>query len=166
MEFEIVLESFERWFKGAQLTTDDTTNIVMGIILVVLLIVLIVMLVIISIQTLFWTRIGWFFEDVWHWLKRRRFVRRLTCPPYCSLIPGSYFDKEDLTDEEIHEIMNIIHHGNPPKYKIVRGEDMNKENLEQESNDNPINIKSNAEDFSNNDGLRADDRSTGTSRDC
>ena len=136
MDFEIVLESFERWFKGAQLTTDDTTNIVMGIILVVLLIVLIVMLVIISIQSLFWTRIGWFFEDVWHWLKRRRFVRRLTSPPYCSLIPGSYFDKEDLTDEEIHEIMNIIHHGNSPKYKIVRGEDLGKENLEQESNDN------------------------------
>ena len=136
MDFEIVLESFERWFKGAQLTTDDTTNIVMGIILVVLLIVLIVMLVIISIQTLFWTRIGWFFEDVWHWLKRRRFVRRLTSPPYCSLIPGSYFDKEGLTDEEIHEIMNIIHHGNPPKYKIVRGEDLGKENLEHESNDN------------------------------
>ena len=161
MEFEIVLESFERWFKGAQLTTDDTTNIVMGIILVVLLIVLIVMLVIISIQSLFWTRIGWFFEYVWHWFQRRRFVRRLTSPPYCSLIPGSYFDKEGLTDDEIHEIMNIIHHGNPPKYKIVRGVDMNKENLEQESNDNPINIKSNAEDFSNHDGLSADDRSAG-----
>jgi hypothetical protein len=42
----------------------------MGIILVVLLIVLIVMLVIISIQSLFWTRIGWFFEDVWHWFRR------------------------------------------------------------------------------------------------
>ena len=39
---------------------------------VVLLIILIVMLTIISIQSLFWTRIGWFFEDVWHWLKRRR----------------------------------------------------------------------------------------------
>ena len=44
MDFEIVLESFQRWFMGAQLTSDDTTNIVMGIILVVLLIVLIVML--------------------------------------------------------------------------------------------------------------------------
>lgn len=32
-------------------------------------IVLCAMLVI-SFQTLFWTRIGWFFEDVWHWLKR------------------------------------------------------------------------------------------------
>ena len=88
MDFEIVLESFERWLKGTQLTTDDTTNIVMGIILVVLLIVLIVMLVIISIQSLFWTRIGCFFEDVWHWLKRRRFVcgkkRKIQSPQHPS----------------------------------------------------------------------------------
>lgn len=67
---EIVIESFQRWFNGNQLTTDDTTNIVMGIIMVVLLIALIVMMVYISIQTLFWTRIGRFFEDVWHWMKR------------------------------------------------------------------------------------------------
>lgn len=67
---EIIIESFERWFNGNQLTTDDTTNIVMGIILVVLLIVLIVMLTLISIQTLFWTRIGWFFEDLCYWIKR------------------------------------------------------------------------------------------------
>ena len=86
MDFEIVLESFERWLKGTQLTTDDTTNIVMGIILVVLLIVLIVMLVIISIQSLFWTRIGWFFEDVWHWLKRRRFV----CGKKRKIHPSKY----------------------------------------------------------------------------
>ena len=45
--------------------------------------------------------------------------------------PGPCFGKEDLTDEEIHEIMNIIHHGNPPKYKIVRGEGMNKEDKKQ-----------------------------------
>ncbi len=116
---------------------------------------------IISIQSLFWTRIGWFFEDVWHWLKHRRIIRGFFDPRYSLLANGPCFGKEDLTDEEIHEIMNIIHHGNPPKYKIVRGVDMNMENLEQESNDNPINIKSNAEDFSNHDGLRADDRSAG-----
>ena len=112
MEFEIVLESFERWFKGAQLTTDDTTNIVMGIILVVLLIVLIVMLVIISIQSLFWTRIGWAFEDLWYWLGR-----------YITPIPGMRLSDEDLTEEDIHEIMNIIHKGNPPKYEIKKTED-------------------------------------------
>ena len=77
---------------------------------------------IISIQSLFWTRIGWFFEDVWHWLKRRRFIRGFFDSRYSSIVPGPCFGKEDLTDEEIHEIMNIIHHGNPPKYKIKREE--------------------------------------------
>ena len=95
MDFEIVLESFERRFKGAQLTTDDTTNIVMGIILIVLLIVLIVMLTIISIQSLFWTRIGWFFEDVWHWLKRNTPLGHCQC-----------FGEEDLTDEEIDTLLD------------------------------------------------------------
>ena len=107
MDFEIVLESFERWFKGYQLTDCDITNIVMGIILVVLLIVLIVMLVIISIQTLFWTRIGWFFEDFWHWLKRNTPLGHCQC-----------FGEEDLTNDEIHEVMNLIYDSNLPKYEI------------------------------------------------
>lgn len=120
MDFEIVLESFERWFKGAQLTTDDTTNIVMGIILVVLLIVLIVMLTIISIQSLFWTRIGWAFEDLWHWLKTRRYMRWFYGPRYPLLACGPCFEEEDLSDEEIHEIMDMIYKGNPPKYEIKK----------------------------------------------
>ena len=120
MDFEIVLESFERWFKGAQLTTDDTTNIVMGIILVVLLIVLIVMLTIISIQSLFWTRIGWFFEDVWHWLKTRRYMRWFFDPRYSLLACGPCFEEEDLSEKEIHEIMDMIYKGNPPKYEIKK----------------------------------------------
>lgn len=123
MDFEIVLESFERWFKGAQLTTDDTTNIVMGIILVVLLIVLIVMLTIISIQSLFWTRIGWFFEDVWHWLKTRRYMRWFYGPRYPLLACGPCFEEEDLSEKEIHEIMDMIYKGNPPKYEIKKTED-------------------------------------------
>lgn len=32
--------------------------------------------------------------------------------------------------KDIHEIMNIIHEGNPPKYKIVRQEDMTEEKKE------------------------------------
>ena len=123
MDFEIVLESFQRWFKGAQLTTDDTTNIVMGIILVVLLIVLIVMLTIISIQSLFWTRIGWFFEDVWHWLKTRRYMRWFYGPRYPLLACGPCFEEEDLSEKEIHEIMDMIYKGNPPKYEIKKTED-------------------------------------------
>ncbi len=38
------------------------------------------MIIHISIPTLFWTRIGWFFEDIWHWLKRRRIIRSLFTP--------------------------------------------------------------------------------------
>ena len=69
---EIIYESFQRWFNGNELTADETTNIVMSIIFCVLLIVTIVMLVYISIRTLFWNRIGWFFEDLWHWFGHSR----------------------------------------------------------------------------------------------
>ncbi len=61
MDFEIVLESFERWFKGYHQTDYDVTIIILSILLCVTIIVTIVM---VSIYTLFWTRIGWFFEDV------------------------------------------------------------------------------------------------------
>lgn len=117
---EIIIESFERWFNGNQLITGDTTNIVLGIILVVLFIVLIVMLTLISIQTLFWTRIGWFFEDVWHWLKTRRYMRWFYGPRYPLLACGLCFEEEDLSEKEIHEIMDMIYKGNPPKYEIKK----------------------------------------------
>ena len=109
---EIIYESFQRWFNGNELTADETTNIVMSIILFVLLIVTIVMLVYISIRILFWNRIGWFFEDLWHWFRR-----------YTSPIPSSFLCEEDLSEEDIHEVMNIIHDGNPPKYEIKKTED-------------------------------------------
>ena len=61
-----------------------------------------------------------------HWLKRRRIIRRLTGPRYSSLINGPFVKDEDLTDEDIHEIMNLIHKGNPPKYEIKRKEESSK----------------------------------------
>ena len=109
---EIIYESFQRWFNGNELTADETTNIVMSIIFCVLLIVTIVMLVYISIRTLFWNRIGWFFEDLWHWFKR-----------YTMPVPGTSLCDDDLTEEDVHEIMDIIHKGNPPKYEIKKTED-------------------------------------------
>ena len=112
--------------KEADNADNDITTTQM-IILCVLVVVTIALLIYLSIISKFWTRLGWFFEDVWHWFKET-----------ASISPGPCFGKEDLSDEEIHEIMNIIHHGNPPKYKIVRGVDMNKENLEQDNNNNPI----------------------------
>ena len=89
------------------------------------LILLIVMIIHISITTLFWTRIGWFFEDIWHWLKRRRIIRSLFTPNYLTLANDSCFGEEDNTDEDIHEIMNLIHNGNPLKYEIKRKEESN-----------------------------------------
>jgi hypothetical protein len=62
--------------------------------------------------TLFWTRIGWAFEDLWHWFKR-----------YTTPIPGTCLCDEELTDEDVREIMDIIHKGNPPKYEIKKTED-------------------------------------------
>ena len=61
----------------------------------------------------------------WHWLKRRRIIRSLFTPNYLTLANDSCFGEEDLTDEDIHEIMNLIHKGNPPKYEIKRKEESN-----------------------------------------
>ena len=104
--------------KDKEAENDITTT--QMIVLCVLAVVTIALLIYLSIVTMFWTRLGWFFEDAWHWFKET-----------ASISPGPCFGKEDLTDEEIHEIMNIIHHGNPPKYKIVRGEDIGKEDKRQ-----------------------------------
>ena len=70
MELQFALESFQRWFSGERLTSDEITVIAMSILLCVMLIVTIALLVYLSRVTLFWTRIGWFFEDVWHWFRR------------------------------------------------------------------------------------------------
>lgn len=105
--------------KEAENADNDITTTQM-IVLYVLAVVTLALLIYLSIISKFWTRLGWLFEDVWHWFKET-----------ASFSPGPCFGKEDLTDEEIHEIMNIIHHGNPPKYKIVRGEGMNKEDKKQ-----------------------------------
>ena len=112
MELQFALESFQRWFSGERLTSDEITVIAMSILLCVMLIVTIALLVYLSRVTLFWTRIGWFFEDVWHWFKR-----------YTMPVPGTSLCDDDLTEEDVHEIMDIIHKGNPPKYEIKKTED-------------------------------------------
>lgn len=62
--------------------------------LCVLLIAIISMLIYISIISMFWTRLGWLFEDLWHWFKR-------------TIGFHSHYD-EELVDDNIHE-------GNSPK---------------------------------------------------
>lgn len=112
IELQFALESFQRWFSGERLTSDEITVIAMSILLCVMLIVTIALLVYLSRVTLFWTRIGWAFEDLWHWFKR-----------YTTPIPGTSLCDEELTDEDVREIMDIIHKGNPPKYEIKKTED-------------------------------------------
>ena len=112
IELQFALESFQRWFSGERLTSDEITVIAMSILLCVMLIVTIALLVYLSRVTLFWTRIGWAFEDLWHWFKR-----------YTTPIPGTCLCDEELTEEDVHEIMDIIHKGNPPKYEIKKTED-------------------------------------------
>ena len=109
MDLQFALESFQRWFNGERLTSNEISVIAMSILLCVLSIITIALLVYLSRITLFWTRIGWFFEDVWHWFKR-----------YTMPVPGTSLCDDDLTEEDVHEIMDIIHKGNPPKYEIKK----------------------------------------------
>ena len=118
-EVDAIMAAIDRETANEENSSMTTELILLG----VAIILLIAMIIYVSITTLFWTRIGWSFEDAWHWLKRRRIIRRLTDPRYCSLINGSFIEDEDLTDDDIHEIMDLIHHGNPPKYEIKKTED-------------------------------------------
>ena len=117
-----IIIAIKHLLSGAELNDNEIAYIV----LCAMLIILIIVLFVISFQTLFWTRIGWFFEDLWHWLKRRRILRSLFAPNHLTLANDSCFGEEDLTDEDIHEIMNLIHKGNPPKYEIKRKEESSK----------------------------------------
>ena len=105
--------------KDREAANEENSSMTTELILLgVAIILLIATIIYVSITTLFWTRIGWFFEDAWHWLKRRRIIRSLFTPRHLTLANDSCFGEEDLTDEDIHEIMNLIHKGNPPKYEI------------------------------------------------
>jgi len=110
--------------KDKEAANEENSSMTTELILLgVAIILLIATIIYVSITTIFWTRIGWFFEDIWHWLKRRRIIRSLFTPNYLTLANDSCFGEEDLTDEDIHEIMNLIHKGNPPKYEIKRKEE-------------------------------------------
>ena len=110
--------------KDREAANEENSSMTTELILLgIAIILLIATIIYVSITTIFWTRIGWFFEDIWHWLKRRRIICSLFTPNYLTLANDSCFGEEDLTDEDIHEIMDIIHKGNPPKYEIKKTED-------------------------------------------
>ena len=104
-EVDAFMAEKDREADSADKDIITTQKIILGVLVVVIL----ALLIYISILGMFWTRIGWFFEDIWHWFRR---TTDLTFRHY----------DEDLTDGDIHDIMNIIHHGNPPKYEIRREE--------------------------------------------
>ena len=120
-EAEAFMAAKDREAANEENSSMTTELLLLGI----AIILLIATIIYVSITTLFWTRIGWFFEDAWHWLKRRRILRSLFAPRHLILANDSCFGEEDLTDEDIHEIMNLIHKGNPPKYEIKRKEESN-----------------------------------------
>lgn len=111
-----ITTAIKHLFSGAELNDNDIAYIVLCAMLIILAIVLIYF----SLQTLFWIRIGWAFEDLWHWLKTRRCLRCFFDPRYSILVHDPPLDGDDLTEEDIHEIMDIIYKGNPPKYEIKR----------------------------------------------
>mgnify|MGYP003289067356 CR=1 FL=1 len=120
-EAEAFMTAKDREAANEEISSMTTELILLGVAIVLL----IAMIIYVSITTIFWPRIGWFFEDIWHWLKRRRIIRSLFTPNYLTLANDSCFGEEDLIDEDIHEIMNLIHMGNPPKYEIKRKEESN-----------------------------------------
>ena len=99
------------------LTTTECVLIYAAFILIIAL------LIYLSTINRLWTRIGWAFEDLWHWLKTRRCLRCFFDPRYSLLVHDPTLDGDDLTEEDVHEIMNIIYKGNPPKYEIKKTED-------------------------------------------
>ena len=114
--------------KDREAANEENSSMTTELILLgVAIVLLIATIIYVSITTIFWTRIGWFFEDIWHWLKRRRIIRSLFIPNYLTLVNDSCFGEEDLTDEDISEIMDLIHKGNPPKYEIKRKEESSKD---------------------------------------
>lgn len=100
--------------RDASMTTTET------ILLWVTILLLVALIIYICTVNRVWMRMGWFFQDQW-----KRLKRNFNDPYHNSLLIGPCFGPENLTDEDIHEIMNIIHQGNPPKYKIVREEKKN-----------------------------------------
>lgn len=106
MDFDIICTSFERWFHGYYLNNYDIAIIICGIIVCIMLITIVALLVYISIHTFFWHCLGRTLKKIWHWFMR-------------ITMPDIYERQEHLSDEEIHDLMNLIYDGNPLKYITI-----------------------------------------------
>lgn len=106
MDLGIICKSFERWFHGYYLNNYDIAIIICGIIVCIMLITIVILLVYISIHTFLGHRIGRTLKKIWHWFMR-------------ITKPDIYEMQEHLSDEEIHDLMNLIYDGNPLKYITI-----------------------------------------------
>ena len=69
MDLQSIFNLFEQWFRGERLSEDEAVLIALCIIACVLLFATIVILILAAHVFRFWMYVGWFFEDVWEWLK-------------------------------------------------------------------------------------------------
>ena len=69
MDLQSIINLFEQWFHGERLSENEAAFIALCIIACVLLIATIVILIQAARVFRFWMYVGWFFEDIWEWLK-------------------------------------------------------------------------------------------------
>ena len=117
MDFEFYYKLLVSWLHGEPLTHYESKLLILFSVLLLLIIITLALFIYMSVTTLFWTRIGWFFEDIWHWIKTRRIVRRLLDPQHFPLVSGSWTADEDLTDEEVQELQELINQTAEPLEK-------------------------------------------------
>lgn len=69
MDLQPIINLFERWLGGENLSEGETIMIIQYIILGVLIIATIILLIIAAHVGRFWMYTRWFFEDIWYWMK-------------------------------------------------------------------------------------------------
>lgn len=86
MDLQPIINLFERWLCGDNLSEDETMIIILYIIMGVLIIATIILLIITAYVGRFWMYTRWFFEDIWLWMK--------------SLYRKVFNIEEDFSEEE------------------------------------------------------------------
>lgn len=69
MDLQPIIDMFERWFNGEHISEDETVLIILYIIICILIFATIILLILAAHVGRFWMHVGWFFEDIWEWMK-------------------------------------------------------------------------------------------------
>ena len=69
MDLHPIIDLFERWLSGDNLSEDETMLIILYIIMGVLIIAIIILMIITAHVGRFWMYTRWFFEDIWYWIR-------------------------------------------------------------------------------------------------